>query len=170
MVLCFYLSDMPYCADCGEQLAGESAFCPRCGVLVRASGSPNLATFGTRFVAWFIDLVIVGSLVFLLDLPGIVVYQGIPFVTVGSREVIMLLYWTIMDGYAGQSIGKMAMRIKVAKTNGSQPSYWEAAIESVGKAFLLPVDVLVGWLIPAAQAKQQRLFNMLSETIVTNVR
>jgi uncharacterized RDD family membrane protein YckC len=137
---------------------------------VRASGSPYLATFGARLVAWFIDLVIVGVLVLLSGLPGIVVYRGIPFATVGSREVILLLYWTIMEGYAGQSIGKMVMRIKVAKTDGSQPSYWEAAVESAGKAFLLPVDVLVGWLIPAAHAEQQRLFNMLSETVVANVR
>lgn len=166
----FYLSDMPYCANCGEQLAGDPAFCPHCGALVRTAGSPRLATFGSRFVAWLIDLVIVGVLVFLLNLPGIVVFRGIPFATIGSREVIMLLYWTVMEGYAGQSIGKMVTRIKVAKTDGSQPSYWEAAVESVGKAFLLPVDVLVGWLIPAARAKQQRLFNMLSETVVANMR
>ena len=163
------LNDMPYCPNCGEHLDGETTFCPRCGALVHAAGSPNLAIFGTRFVAWIIDLVIVGVLVFILNLPGIVVFRGIPFATVGSREVIMFLYWTIMEGYAGQSIGKRVTHIKVAKIDGSQPSYWEAAIESVGKAFLLPVDVLVGWLIPAAQAKQQRLFNMLSETVVTRV-
>lgn len=161
---------MPYCANCGCELDEETAFYHHCNLLVRTAGPPSLATFGTRFVAWFIDLVIVGALVFLLDLPRIVVYRGIPFATFGSREIIMLLYWTIMEGYAGQSIGKKAMHIKMAKTNGSQPSYWEATIESVGKAFLLPVDVLIGWLIPSAQEKQQRLFNMLSETIVENVR
>jgi hypothetical protein len=34
----------------------------------------------------------------------------------------------------------------------------QAAVESVGKAFLLPLDCLLGWIL--------RIFNYLSETIV----
>jgi hypothetical protein len=39
-----------------------------------------------------------------------------------------------------------------------------AAIESFGKAFLLPLDVLLGWIF--TNDKRQRIFNRASNTIV----
>jgi hypothetical protein len=37
-------------------------------------------------------------------------------------------------------------------------------LETVGKAFLLPLDVLLGWIF--YPKRRQRLFNYISETIV----
>jgi hypothetical protein len=40
----------------------------------------------------------------------------------------------------------------------------QAAVQSIGKAFLLPLDLILGWFL--YPSKQQRLFNNLSETVV----
>jgi hypothetical protein len=40
----------------------------------------------------------------------------------------------------------------------------DALIESFGKAFLLPIDVIIGWIF--TNDKRQRLFNRISNTIV----
>jgi hypothetical protein len=39
-----------------------------------------------------------------------------------------------------------------------------AAIESFGKAFLLPIDVILGWIF--TNNKRQRIFGRISDTIV----
>jgi hypothetical protein len=43
-----------------------------------------------------------------------------------------------------------------------------AALESFGKSFLLPLDVIFGWLF--TNNKRQRIFNKISNTIVINCR
>jgi uncharacterized RDD family membrane protein YckC len=87
-----------------------------------------------------------------------------PFFNFGSGGVIYFIYWTFMEGAYAQSIGKMAMRIKVTRLDGSPIGMTHAALESVGKAFLLPLDCLLGWIL--YPRRRQRIFNYLSETIV----
>jgi uncharacterized RDD family membrane protein YckC len=72
-----------------------------------------------------------------------------------------------MDGSYGQSLGKMFMRIKVTRLDGSEIGMGNAALESVGKAFLLPLDVLLGWVL--YPRRRQRLFNHISETMVIKI-
>jgi uncharacterized RDD family membrane protein YckC len=69
-----------------------------------------------------------------------------------------------MEGFRGQSIGKMVMNLKVVTRDGTKIHYSAAAIESIGKAFLLPLDCLIGWL--AMPNSKLRVFNRLSNTIV----
>jgi hypothetical protein len=62
----------------------------------------------------------------------------------------------------------MIMRIKITRLDGRVPNMGQAAIESVGKAFLLPIDVIVGWFLYSS--RRQRLFNYLSNTIIVRVK
>ncbi len=43
-----------------------------------------------------------------------------------------------------------------------------AALQRFGKAFLLPIDVILGWLFP--NTKRQRIFNNLSKTAVIKLK
>jgi uncharacterized RDD family membrane protein YckC len=86
----------------------------------------------------------------------------------GASNVIYFLYWMLSEGIYGQSIGKMIMRIRMTQMDGKVPNMGQAAIESIGKAFLLPIDVIVGWIFYSK--RRQRLFNYLSNTIVVRVR
>lgn len=76
----------------------------------------------------------------------------------------MFVYWAILEGYGGQSVGKAAMNFKVTDRKGEKIGFMTAAVESFGKAFILPLDCLIGWL--AMEGEKLRLFNRLSNTIV----
>ena len=134
----------------------------------------HLARWGTRFWAWLIDIIIVwiavnvvttlaGILSYpfphLYDIPG----NLFPF-DFGLNSVVLFLYWTIFEGYSGKSIGKMALNLQLTGRSGEKIGFGAAAISSFGKAFLLPLDALIGWI--AMPGTKLRLFNRLSNTIV----
>jgi len=133
-----------------------------------------LAKWSTRFWAWLIDVIIV--ILFLNIVRGILdPFWKLPLlwdfghweiVAVGFETIFFFLYWTVMEGFdgRGQSIGKMVMNLKVVNRDGSRISYRNAAIESLGKAFLLPLDCLIGWL--AMPNTKMRVFNRISHTLV----
>lgn len=54
------------------------------------------------------------------------------------------LYLTLFEGFSGQSIGKLLLRIKVVGLDGEQIGYEHAAIRNFGKTFLLPFDLFFG--------------------------
>ncbi len=179
---------MPYCRKCGNELPESAKYCPVCGTAVateEAPAAPPLATapglklafWGERFVAWLIDVIILGTIVFLLGLFTWFTSQSftwwsnwpgwIPFFNFNLGGVIYFFYWMLMEGAYGQSFGKMVMRIKVTRLDGSPSGIGSAALESVGKAFLLPLDLLLGWIL--YPRRRQRIFNYISETIVIKV-
>jgi len=172
---------MLYCRNCGAKLPEGAAYCSNCGTPVAPlpSVAPvaklELPGWGERFVAWLIDIIILGAILTPIKLfltwiawPSFMWAPGfprwIPFVDFGFDNVIYFLYWTFMEGVYGQSVGKMVMKIKVTHLNGEPTDIVHAAIESLGKAFLLPIDCIVGWLL--YPTKRQRLFNYISETII----
>ncbi|MCD6089424.1 RDD family protein [Candidatus Bathyarchaeota archaeon] len=176
---------MPYCEKCGAKIPEDAVFCPNCGAPVRAYWRRRLETagWGERFVAWMIDIIVVGVLLALfkwyflwlgfvwfkiIDFSKAFIFmRGIPFIDVGFDNIVYFLYWTFTEGICGQSIGKIVMKMKVTRLDGGKISMMQAAVESIGKAFLLPIDCLIGWLLYSK--KQQRLFNYISETIVIKV-
>jgi uncharacterized RDD family membrane protein YckC len=180
---------MPYCKKCGTELPEGAKYCTVCGTPVTAEVAPaapvtqatpetqvasglKLAFWGERFVAWLLDAIIIGILVGILGLfsliAGLTWWSGwpswLPFFNFNLGGVIYFLYWMLMDSLYGQSFGKMIMRLKIKRVDGGQINMGAAALESLGKAFLLPLDCLLGWLL--YPKRRQRLFNYLSETIV----
>lgn len=89
------------------------------------------------------------------------------FTSLGYYGILTFLYWTVLEGYRGQSLGKMVLNLTVVGLFGESIGFKDAAIESFGKAFLLPLDCLVGWA--ALSGSGQRLFNRISDTVVANV-
>ena len=161
-----------YCRNCGAELSEGAEYCTNCGAPVRSVVRGGLASWGERFIAWLIDMIILGIVLGpWIALPGYVwgpeFLRWVPFVDFGSKNVLYFLYWMFMEGVYGQSIGKIVMKIKVTQLTGSPTDIVHAAIESIGKAFLLPVDCIVGWLL--YPKKRQRLFNYVSETIVVRI-
>jgi uncharacterized RDD family membrane protein YckC len=133
----------------------------------------KLAFWGERFVAWLIDVVLIGVILVIIGLAGQPFTllpswpSWIPFFNFGLNGVVHFIYWTFMEGAYGQSFGKMVMRIKVTRADGSPIGMMYAALESVGKAFLLPLDLLLGWIL--YPRRRQRIFNYISDTIVTKI-
>jgi uncharacterized RDD family membrane protein YckC/RNA polymerase subunit RPABC4/transcription elongation factor Spt4 len=164
--------EMPFCRNCGNEVSEEAEYCPSCGTVV-ASADQMLASWGERFIAWLIDLTILSVLLSWMVWPGFywlpeawgtTVPRWIPFVDLGFKNLIYFLYWTILEGTYGQSVGKMVMKIKVVHLDEQALDISKAAYQSIGKAFLLPLDCILGWI--QYSSRQQRLFNYLSKTVV----
>jgi len=80
------------------------------------------------------------------------------------------LYWAVTEGLWGQSLGKKLLGLKVVSLEGDKIGFSKAIIESLGKTFLLPLDMIISLVIPEGREKRQRLFNYLSGTIVIRTR
>jgi uncharacterized RDD family membrane protein YckC len=115
----------------------------------------RIASWWRRLGAWLIDIILVGILWDILaGVAGVAGPFGIfafwpmhgpffhhGFVDIGPDDgLVLFVYWTLMEGYRGQSLGKMALGLKVTDRRGEKIDLPKAAIESFGKAFHLPLD------------------------------
>jgi uncharacterized RDD family membrane protein YckC len=124
----------------------------------RAPVEITLASWGDRFLAWLVDFILVS-----IGLAILFALISIPFwlnYSYGSMERVFrdtgplsyiisslgfLAYWTYFESTpAGQSIGKRLLKIKTTDLAGRKIDTKSAIIESFGKAFLLPLDVVLG--------------------------
>jgi RDD family len=123
------------------------------------------ASWQSRFWAWIIDELLVSIPWYLIMFAfGL---DATSFLGLGYYGAMAFLYWTVLEGYRGQSLGKMVLSLVVIGQLGECISFKDAAIESFGKAFLLPLDCLVGWA--ALPGRGQRLFNKISDTVVASL-
>jgi uncharacterized RDD family membrane protein YckC len=140
----------------------------------------TLASWGDRFLAWLIDFILVSiglAILFaLISIPFWFSYYGNmerAFNDTGPLPYIIsslgfLAYWTYFESTSGQSIGKRLLKIKTTNLGGRKIDKKSAVIESFGKAFLLPIDVVLGWIF--TNNKRQRIFNRITNTIVVKLK
>ena len=127
-----------------------------------------IAKWKDRFFAWLIDFAIVSIGI------GIVSSVAHHFDYHMQTEwyvitsAIFFVYWVIFEYYSGQSLGKRLLHLKTIKDNGTNPSFLDSMVNSFGKAFLLPVDVILGLIF--TDKKRQRIFSRLSNTIVIKLQ
>jgi uncharacterized RDD family membrane protein YckC len=135
-----------------------------------------LAKWTDRFAAWLIDFVIISvistTMIFVLfgtmeyDLEGYRLWaessQYIP------TSLMFFVYWTILEYKTGQTIGKKILSLKVININGEKSNLKGILISSFGKAFLLPFDIILGWIL--TNEKRQRIFNKLGDTVVVKMK
>jgi uncharacterized RDD family membrane protein YckC len=121
-----------------------------------------LSSWEDRFWAWLIDVLLMGILWHRI----LIVINIDAFGLSGAflLAALLFVYWTVLDGYRGQSLGKMLFNIVVTGPFGESIRFRDAALEAFGKAFLLPFDCLICWF--ALRESRQRLFNRISDTIV----
>ena len=134
----------------------------------------TLARWSDRFYAWLIDYVIVFTGSFTVFFVAFSTYN---FETITSGEfeyarsfewapisIVFFAYWIILEYKTGQSIGKRALRLKITNLSGDQAELKDIVISSFGKSFILPIDVILGWIF--TNQKRQRIFNKFGNTIV----
>jgi uncharacterized RDD family membrane protein YckC/DNA-binding transcriptional ArsR family regulator len=120
------------------------AWADETGMAMRASALP-LADFKKRTFAFLIDLGIAAAL--FLGLPNIF-YPFTSMVLLNVNVILFLvLFWTyltLLEGFAGQTLGKRIIGIRTVRVDGKRLSYDHAAIRNFGKVFLLPFDLIIG--------------------------
>ena len=182
---------MLYCPKCGNKIPKGAQYCSNCGVSIDRVNTENKsklknepynssslifrkAFWGERFLAWLIDMLIVGIGLGVIGIFSWITGQSFswwanwsgwaPFLNINVGGITYFLYWLFMEGLFGQSFGKMVIGLKVICIDGGSIGLGSAALESLGKAFLLPLDCLLGWIL--YPLRRQRIFNHLSKTIV----
>jgi uncharacterized RDD family membrane protein YckC len=146
-----------------------------------------LARWIDRFIAWLIDFIIVsiglGIIFAAISLPFWIAFphwfettninmgfRGLsgPWLPYLISSLVFMAYWTYFESTTGQSIGKKLLHLKTTDLDGKTIDVKTAVIESFGKAFLLPLDVILGWIF--TNNKRQRIFNRASNTIVIKLK
>ncbi len=134
------------------------------------------AGFWMRLVATFIDAFIVFVLQFLLGsllaLAGFAVIGGEG--TTGNIAILVQLfgfilsfaYYVFFTGYCGQTPGKMALRIKVIRRDGSPLSYGRAAFREIPAKFISGIIFGIGYLMVAFDDQKQGLHDRMADTYV----
>jgi len=105
---------MPFCKKCGAAIPDGAKYCTICGSpvesvevsaeavapLAPSASEPKLALWWERFVAWLIDVVIIGAITGVLGmltpyslsaLPGWL--KWIPFFNLNLNDIELLLNW-----------------------------------------------------------------------------
>jgi uncharacterized RDD family membrane protein YckC len=143
-----------------------------------------LANWRDRFLAWIVDFILVSIALAVLftaiaipiwffyyyddDMTAARAYQNVQPLHYIISSAAFFGYWTYFEYTSGQSIGKKLLKIKTVDLSGNRIDIKSAAIESFGKAFLLPIDVILGWIF--TNNKRQRIFNRISNTIVIKLK
>lgn len=124
----------------------------------------TLASLGQRILAFIIDLIIIGAASVFLSLILGVIHTDLLVLNV----LVFMLYTLVMEiSFAGQTPGKMAMKIRVVSLDGSEPPPLDFTLRWVFRI----VDI---WFSAGALAvvfistsyRSQRIGGILSNTMV----
>ena len=135
-----------------------------------------IAKWSDRFFAWLIDFLIICSitLVIIASWMGTIEFEWnrmwmFSHITDYIPEsLFFFVYWIILEYRNGQSVGKKILNLKVVTLEGEKPTLMTIALSSFGKAFILPLDLILGWIF--TNQKRQRIFNKISDTIVIKIK
>ena len=135
-----------------------------------------LAKWTDRFLAWLIDFIIVSiistSIIFASFGTINYEYDEDDFWAESTQyiptSILFFVYWTILEYKTGQTIGKKILNLKVTDIHGNSPSLKGIMVSSFGKSFLLPIDVVLGWIL--TNEKRQRAFNKLGDTLIVKIK
>jgi predicted Zn finger-like uncharacterized protein len=136
------------------------------------------AGFWIRFVAAVVDsaLVLAAQLVvgFALGLATAMVNSGlshqgellIGVVTWFPGMILSMVYYVFFTGYCGQTPGKMAVRVKVIRTDGHDIGYGRAFLREVPGKFISGLILGIGYLMIAFDSQKQGLHDKIADTYV----
>ncbi len=138
-----------------------------------------VAKWSNRFIAWLIDFVIVNTVLWavfsaaalpfwLSDMPDRLFSEARGSLSWAATSLAFFAYWIYFESTTGQSLGKMVLRIKTTDLSGNKADIRNIAIQSFGKAFLLPLDLILGWIF--TNDKRQRIFSRAGNTIVIKIQ
>jgi uncharacterized RDD family membrane protein YckC len=176
------------CPNCGAPDYG-SPFCvscqkpfPRNDTAGRTAGSPPVfngtaarpAGFFRRFWALFFDWILLSILGDVI----LVSYQ----LGLGKQERAMemnlvmtittaaaILYFTLLTGDGGQTLGKKILGIRVVRTDGSPVTYGRAFARSLGYLLSLFFGTFLGFLWALWDRRRQAWHDKIAGTVVVRI-
>lgn len=132
----------------------------------------NYQGIGPRIVAQIIDGIILSAIFLALGfaMSGAFEfsYQGeAAYPLIGITALITFLYFVILEGTIGGTVGKKLIKIKVVREDGSACGIGPSLIRNILRIIdELPFLYIIGMILIARSDKKQRLGDRLGKTIV----
>lgn len=170
------------CNACGA-IQAPAARCVQCGATIIATASPvheyHYAGFWTRVAAYLIDSVLLVTVQSVLSLLINLTIEMLGISTDGDPAintviwlfgaVLSISYAVFFTGYCGQTPGKMALRIKVIRSDGNPINYARAALREVPGKFISSILLGIGYLMVAFDSRKQGLHDKIADTYVVKL-
>lgn len=127
---------------------------------------------GPRLVAQIVDGVVLIILYFVL---GAAMFGAFTFDVFGVAALsfmgvymlLFFLYYIVLEGALGATVGKMAARIKVVREDGSPCGFGPAVVRNVLRVIdALPFLYIIGMILISRSDKKQRLGDRFAKTVV----
>jgi uncharacterized RDD family membrane protein YckC len=132
---------------------------------------------GRRILSTFVDGLVFGVLytvmtalfgTFTVDTEHLAVYGSMPAILPNVvYGVLVVLYYILLEGCLGQTLGKMLLGIKVVREDtGEVPGLGAATIRTLLRIIDGLFSYLVAFIVVLVSAKRQRLGDMAAHTLV----
>jgi uncharacterized RDD family membrane protein YckC len=140
--------------------------------MIYAPTALNVRVTGRRVVATFIDGIIFGIIstilsgVFDTNRSSGFSFTQLSFGGSFLMFVIVLLYYTLLEGSIGKTVGKMVTGIKVIDENGRPPGYLKGLVRTLLRIIDGLFVYLVGFIVVLSADRRRRLGDMAAKTQV----
>jgi uncharacterized RDD family membrane protein YckC len=131
---------------------------------------------GRRVVATIIDGFVIGGIyAAMAGMFGTITTDGgaghwvatMPVAGTVAYAVVVVLYFVLLEGYRGQTLGKMVVGIKVVgETTGAPPGLAAATVRTALRLVDGFASYFVAFIAVVVTAKRQRLGDMAAHTLV----
>ena len=184
-----------YCPSCGTQNPPEVQSCQRCGGLLsappssqpgavgaqpfneRLAGGYTVARLGDRLIALALDTILGGVTFAVIGMYAAVRFGGVTesgfslegkpaLVGIGSAVVIGFLYYWLLEGIFGATLGKAIVGLRVRDKAGGPCGLKPSLIRNLLRLIDGLGVYLVGFLVAVFSKLRQRLGDHLARTVV----
>jgi uncharacterized RDD family membrane protein YckC len=133
------------------------------------TGPPVYGGFWIRFLAVLIDMLIIGF-VFGFPLRFVGTDSEVVGIIVGIVAGVIyfaayITYFILMTGWRGQTLGKMALRLKVVNADMTPVDYGTAAIREFSK-LLSALILYIGYIMAGFDSEKRALHDRIAKTRV----
>ena len=133
---------------------------------VSAQAEMQYVGVGPRFLAILIDSIIIGVIGGILG----AIFRDSPGLSGGVTGLLALAYFIVLEGTQGATLGKMALGLRVVKTDGSPITWTDSLIRNllriIDGLFVYLVGAIFVWTSPL----KQRLGDRAAHTVVVKRR
>jgi len=170
------------CPFCGNTQPPAS-YCQRCGGALSATATTVATTyagFWIRAAALVIDSIIVWMtqivLAIVLEAMAGLLTPDMEAESLASvlmlalfSSAVSIAYYVVFTGSCGQTPGKMLMRLKVVRSDGSAMTYGRAALREILGKFVSGITLGVGYLMVVFDDRKQGLHDKIADTCVIHL-
>jgi predicted Zn finger-like uncharacterized protein len=138
---------------------------PKAGFWIRVVASlvDSVVVMLIKFVLGFILGMIAASAVGMLNQEGQIMMAAVTWL---FGVALAVAYYVFFTGYCGQTPGKMAVRVKVIRTDGTDIGYGMSFLREVIGKFISGIILGIGYLMVVFDSQKQGLHDKIADTYV----